>query len=208
MKKHFFLCSLAMAALMMSGCGTTGLLNTAGTQTGSTQATTGALENIIGSVLGGVSKPTLKNLIGTWTYTQPGCAFTSDNLLAQAGGEVAAAEIKQKLLPTYQKLGVKSSNTQVTFKEDGTFAATFAGKSLSGNFTYDESTQKITMQGLLLTINCYAKRNATGIALLFESSKLLTLMQTLSALSGNAQTQAIGEIAKSYDGLRIGFDLK
>jgi len=207
MKKNVFLGSLVIATMMMTGCGPTGMLASAGTQ-GGTQATTGALENIIGSVLGGLSKPTLKNLIGIWTYTQPGCAFTSDNLLAQAGGEVAAAEIKQKLLPTYQKLGIKSSNTQVTFREDGTFAASFAGKTFSGNFTYDEATQKITMQGMLLNINCYAKRNATGIALLFESSKLLSMLQMMSALSGNAQMQAIGDIAKNYDGLRIGFDFK
>lgn len=207
MKKNVFLGSLVIATMMMTGCGPTGMLGSAGTQ-GGTQATTGALENIIGSVLGGLSKPTLKNLIGIWTYTQPGCAFTSDNLLAQAGGEVAAAEIKQKLLPTYQKLGIKSSNTQVTFREDGTFAASFAGKTFSGNFTYDEATQKITMQGMLLNINCYAKRNATGIALLFESSKLLSMLQMMSALSGNAQMQAIGDIAKNYDGLRIGFDFK
>jgi len=66
----------------------------------------------------------------------------------------------------------------------------------------------VTMQGMLLTINCYAKRNANGIALLFESSKLLTLLQTVSALSGNGTLQTVGEISKSYDGLRLGFDFK
>ena len=64
------------------------------------------------------------------------------------------------------------------------------------------------MQGLLLTINAYVKRNTNGIALLFESSKLLTLLQTISALSGNASMQTVGDISKSYDGLRLGFDFK
>ena len=50
--------------------------------------------------------------------------------------------------------------------------------------------------------------NSDGMAILFESSKLLTMLQTLSAMSGNTQLQTIGEIAKSYDGLRVGFDMK
>ena len=168
----------------------------------------GALGNILASVLNGTTRPTKQQLIGSWTYSQPGCAFTSDKLLAQAGGEVVAAEIKTKLAPTYQSVGVKSSNTSVIFNQDGTFSAKFAGTGMSGNYTYDEATAKVTMQGMLLTINCYAKRNSDGIALLFESSKLLTLLQTVSALSGNTTVQTVGEISKSYDGLRLGFDFR
>ena len=225
MKKSILFCSLAMSAMMLTGCGSqnsaltqigTQVLsdvllgtNTAGTTAGTTvQDATGALGNILGSVLGGAAKPTKKQIIGTWTYLQPGCAFTSDQLLAQAGGEVVAAQIKSKLAPTYQSIGVKSSNTSVTFNENGTFTAKFAGTGMSGNYTFDEATSKVTMQGMLLNINCYAKRNANGIALLFESSKLLTLLQTVSALSGNNTIQTVGEISKSYDGLRIGFDFK
>ena len=77
---------------------------------------------------------------------------------------------------------------------------------MSGKWTYDEASSKVTLQGLLLNINCYAKRNANGIGLLFEASKLLTMLQTVAAMSGNANIQAVGEISKSYDGLRIGFD--
>ena len=214
-----------MSALMLTGCGSqnstwtqlgTQVLsdvllgtNNAGTAAGTTvQDATGALGNILSSVLGGSSKPTQQQIIGSWTYFQPGCAFTSDQLLAQAGGEVVASQIKSKLASTYQSIGVKSNNTSVTFNQDGTFSAKFAGTGMSGNYTFDESTSKITMQGMLLTINCYAKRNSNGIALLFESSKLLTLLQTVSALSGNTTVQTVGEISKSYDGLRLGFDFK
>ena len=110
-----------------------------------------AVGNILQSVLGLGAKMTQKNLIGTWSYSQPGCAFTSEQLLAQAGGEVVASQIKSKLAPSFQKVGIKSSNTKVTFKEDGTFSATFAGKNFAGNYTFDEATSKITLQGMLLT---------------------------------------------------------
>ncbi len=224
MKKKTLLLSVALGATMLAGCGSqNSTLSQIGTQVltdvlmGATGTTTdgsaasqagGALGNILSSVLGGNTKPTLEQIIGSWKYSQPGCAFTSDKLLAQAGGEVVAAEIKSKLQPTYQKLGVKQGNTSLVLKEDKTFSASFAGKSFSGTYTFDEGSSKITLQGMLLTINGYMKRNSDGVALLFESSKLLTLLQTVSALSGNTSVQAVGEISKSYDGLRLGFDFR
>ena len=204
MKKKTFILMAALS-LMVSSCSTSSqsaigsiLNNAANGQT---------IGNIIASVIG-TTKVTQADLIGTWNYSNPGCAFTSEKLLAQAGGEVVASEVKSKLAPYYQKVGVKQANTSVTFNNDGTFAATIAGKKFSGKYTFDEATAKITMQGLLLNINSYAKKNSDGMAILFESSKLLTVLQTLSAMSGNTQLQTIGEIAKSYDGLRVGFDMK
>ena len=200
--------TMATAILMLSSCGFGTASNVTGNnaQTSTTGSTVG---NILQSVLG-LDKITQKNLIGTWSYNQPGCAFTSEALLAKAGGEIAATQVKEKLQPIFDKAGLKASNTQVTFKEDGTFSAKIAGKSWNGKYTYDEATNKITMSGLLLNVNCYAKRNTSGISLLFEASKLLTLLQTMTALSGgsSATLTTINEIAKNYDGLRVGFDMK
>ena len=209
MKKIFI--SMAVGALLVCGCGMngmgTGMLS--GGQNANTTANTGVtIGNILQSVLGGNSKLTQQQLVGTWTYTRPGCAFTSEKLLAQAGGEVVASEIKTKLQPSYQKVGITSSNTQVTFNQDGTFSAKIAGKNWTGKYTFDAANSKVTMQGLLLNINCYAKRNSDGIGLLFESKKLLTLLQTMSALSGNQTLQDVGELSKNYDGVRLGFDMK
>lgn len=223
MKKISFVL-VAAAFMMLTSCG---LGTTGATSTGSTTQTTAAnngtadvlgsvlsavaggstLGNVLQSVLG-LDKITKANLIGTWTYSQPGCAFTSQELLAQAGGEAVAAGIKSKLQPTFQKVGISSSNTSITFNQDGTFAAKIAGKSWSGKYTFDESNYKITLQGLILSINCYAKKNSDGIGLLFEASKLLTILQTMTALSGNTAAQTIGDLSKNYDGLRIGFDYK
>ena len=195
---------LAAATLILCGCGTTGntaidsILNGTGGQ---------AIGNVIQSVLG-LTKVTQQDLIGTWSYQQPGCAFTSEKLLAQAGGEIVAAEIKTKLLPYYQRAKLSSSNTQVTFRNDGTFSAVVGGTPFNGSYTYDEANSKITLKGMLLNINCYAKRNANGMGFLFEASKLITLLQGMSALSGNSQLQSIGDLAKNYEGIRIGFDMK
>lgn len=165
----------------------------------------GTITQVITSVIG-AQTVTRANLISSWKYVSPGCAFTSENLLAKAGGEVAAAQIRTKLQPYYQQIGINGSNTFVTFNEDGTFSAQFLGTPMNGNWTFDEKSYKVTMKGMLLTINCYAKRNANGVGLLFEGKKLLTLLQTIAAMSGNSNIQAVGEVSKSYDGVRLGFD--
>jgi hypothetical protein len=56
-------------------------------------------------------------------------------------------------------------------------------------------------------VNCYAKKETGGISILFEGKKLLTLLQTMSAFSGNKDLQTISELSKKYDGVRIGFDM-
>lgn len=135
-------------------------------------------------------------------------ATTRWQRLAKAGGEVAAAQIKEKLASHYSKLGFNSSNTYITFNADGTFAAKIDGKSMNGNYTYDESTAQIKLQGLLLNFTAYAKRNADGIGILFESKKILTIIQTMASMSTNETVGAIGNISKNYDGVRVGFDLQ
>ncbi len=201
MKKNTLIL-LAAVTLVLSGCGLTGQSGLGGIL-GSGET----IGNVITSVLG-LTKVSQRDILGTWTYYQPGCAFTTEQLLKKAGGEVVAAEIKTKVRPYYDKAGVSAANTKVSFSEDGKFSAVIAGKQFSGTYTYDEAQSKISMKSLLFTVNCYAKKNAGSMAFLFEASKLLTVMQGLSALNGSVELQTIGDLAKQYDGVRIGFDMK
>lgn len=208
---------LAAATMLMAGCGMPGATGTTGTT-----GTTGSSGSILGDVIGGVlqggtignvitsvigaQKVSQQDLIGSWTYSGPGCAFTSEQLLAKAGGEVVAGQIKTKMQPYYQQIGINGQNTTITFSQDGTYSASFRGVPMNGKWSYDASTSKVTLSGLILNINCYAKRNVNGIGLLFEGKKLLNILQTMAAMSGNQSIQAVGEISKSYDGVRLGFD--
>ena len=190
----------AFACLTMASCGN--MSQVLGAMTNGT-----GVVNAISSVIG-LDKVKAQNLIATWKYSGPGCAFTSKNLLAKAGGEVAAVQIEQKLLPYYQQVKISESNTYITFNENGTFSSKIAGTPFSGNYTFDEASQKITLKGLLLSVNCYAKKEANGISILFEAKKLLTVLQTMSAMSGNKDLQTIGDLSKNYDGVRVGFEMK
>jgi hypothetical protein len=198
--KKVILCFAAFACLAMASCGN--MSQVLGAMTNGT-----GVVNAISSVIG-LDKVKAQNLIATWKYSGPGCAFTSKNLLAKAGGEVAAVQIEQKLLPYYQQVKISESNTYITFNENGTFSSKIAGTPFSGNYTFDEASQKITLKGLLLSVNCYAKKEANGISILFEAKKLLTVLQTMSAMSGNKDLQTIGDLSKNYDGVRVGFDMK
>lgn len=179
-----------------------------GNSTGSTGSTTGNIINgILNNVIGSGAFKQADLCAYTWKYSKPGCAFTSENLLAKAGGEIAATKIEEQLSTYYKKAGFSSSNTYFKFNEDGSFESKIDGKSWKGTYTFDESTHAIKMKGLLLSISGFATKTTNGVSILFESKKLLTLVQTLTALSGNSTLSAIGNVTKSYDGVRVGFEM-
>ena len=202
----------------------------AAASTSTTSNAGSAIAGILGAVLGGNSNSSssagssiingiLNNVIGsgtfskqdlcahTWKYSKPGCAFTSENLLAQAGGEIAANKVEEKLGEYYSKFGFSGSNTYFTFNTDGTFAAKIDGKSWQGNYTFDEKTHAIQMKGLILSMSGYATKTTNGISLLFDQKKLLNLIKTIGSLKGNSTLSALGTIANNYDGMRVGFEM-
>lgn len=202
----------------------------AATSSSTTSNAGSAVAGILGAVLGGNSNSSssagssiingiLNNVIGsgtfskqdlcahTWKYSKPGCAFTSENLLAKAGGEIAANKVEEKLGEYYSKFGFSGSNTYFTFKTDGTFAAKIDGRSWQGNYTFDEKTHAIQMKGLILSMSGYATKTANGISLLFDQKKLLNLIKTIGSLKGNSTLSALGTIANNYDGMRVGFEM-
>lgn len=202
----------------------------AATSTSTTSNAGSAVAGILGAVLGGNSNSSssagssiingiLNNVIGsgtfskqdlcahTWKYSKPGCAFTSENLLAKAGGEIAANKVEEKLSEYYSKFGFSGSNTYFTFNTDGTFAAKIDGKSWKGNYTFDEKTHAIQMKGLILSMSGYATKTTNGISLLFDQKKLLNLIKTIGSLKGNSTLSALGTIANNYDGMRVGFEM-
>ncbi|MGI6242728.1 MAG: DUF4923 family protein [Prevotella sp.] len=164
------------------------------------------IANVLSSVIG-MDKVSQTQLQGTWRYDGPGCGFTSENALAKAGGEVMATRIEEKLAVHYAKLGLNAQNTSITFGKNGSFSSKLGGRSWNGKYTYDAKTGAVTMQGLALSLNGFIVRNGRGISVLFESKKLLPWIRTMSALSGNQTLEAIGDISKNYDGVRLGFDM-
>ena len=180
-----------------------------GTTTGSSSTGSSIINGILNNVIGSATFSQADLCAHTWKYSKPGCAFTSENLLAKAGGEIAASKVEENLSKYYSKFGFSKSNTYFTFKTDGTFAAKIDGKSWNGTYTFDEKTHAIQLKGLLLSASGFATRTANGISLLFEQKKLLTLVKTLSKLNltGSTTMSAVSSIVDNYDGVRIGFEM-
>ena len=179
------------------------------TTAGSSSTGSSIINGILNNVIGSATFSQADLCAHTWKYSKPGCAFTSENLLAKAGGEIAASKIEEDLSKYYSKFGFSKSNTYFTFKTDGTFAAKIDGKSWNGTYTFDEKTPDIPLKTLLLSASGFATRTANGISLLFEQKKLLTLVKTLSKLNltGSTTMSAVSSIVDNYDGVRIGFEM-
>ena len=215
-----------LAALMLLGTGCS-MLGNLGLGTGTGDETGngslgGVLGSVLGGVLGGLGGNTVDGLLGlvigsvsvqeselygAWYYAQPGCAFTSENLLAKAGGAVAAETCKEKLLPVYNTLGISAQNTQFQFTQDHQFQANLKGIPLSGTYTYDPSSSTIKVKTMLFSSNVYVTRTTNGLAFTFESKNLLKVLQAIAAVSGNSTLQTVGDLSKQFDGVRLGFDM-
>lgn len=204
---------VAVAALMLQSCGMTNPGVNGGSQMGGTttnnsgssigsNALGGLLDLVVGSV-----KLSQADIIGTWSYVEPACAFTSENLLAKAGGSVAAKTVNEKLLPVYKSLHISSGNTQLTFNENGQFTGKIGGFPMSGTYTFDAANGLVKMKSLT-TFTAHLTRSTQGMNFTFESKKILTLLQTVSALSGNTSLSTIGDISKQFNGVRLGFAMK
>lgn len=232
-KKSTASASTASAAPPTTSSSVSAATNTTANNTSATVNSAATVAGVLGAILGGsnagngsnsssnagsIINGILNNVIGsgtfkqadlchTWKYSKPGCAFTSENLLAKAGGEIAASKVENKLEGYYKKFGFSSSNTYFTFNTDGTFSAKIDGKAWNGTYTFDEKTHAIQLKGLLLSASGYATKTTNGISLLFDQKKLLNLIKALSAFKGSSTLSAVGSIANNYDGMQVGFEM-
>ncbi len=168
------------------------------------------------SILTGVAKAvvgdkatTESSIIGTWKYVGPQCQFESENLLAKAGGEVAAKEVEEKMQIVYDKVGM--NGCQYTFNEDGTYSYTVKKRTTSGTYTFDNEAKTITMKGKL-GVKTVAHVTVTGndMSLVFNADKLMSVLKLITGATSkvNSTAATINSVAGAYDGLMLGFELK
>lgn len=196
MKANFMLRCLFMTAVMT-------VAGNAGAQD-LKSVLSGVVKNVVGD-----KTTTASSIIGTWTYAGPECQFESDNLLAKAGGEVAAKEVEEKIQKVYEKVGM--DGCQYTFNEDGSYSCTVKGKTSSGTYTFDSDAKTVTMKSKLgIKTVAYVTVTGDDMSLVFNADKLMSVLKTVTsaASSVNSTASTISSIADSYDGLRLGFELK
>lgn len=168
------------------------------------------------SILSGVAKAVVGNkattassVIGTWTYSGPECQFESENLLAKAGGEMAAKEVEEKMIAVYNKVGM--NNIRYTFNEDGTYSYQMKKRTVTGSYVFDDAAKTITMTGKLgLKTVAYVTVTGNDMSMVFKADKLMSILKTITGAASkvNSTAATINSMAEAYDGLMLGFELK
>ena len=168
------------------------------------------------SILSGVAKAVVGNkattassIIGTWTYSGPECQFESENLLAKAGGEMAAKEVEEKMIAVYNKVGM--NNIRYTFNEDGTYSYQMKKGTVTGSYVFDDAAKTITMTGKLgLKTVAYVTVTGNDMSMVFKADKLMSILKTITGAASkvNSTAATINSVAEAYDGLMLGFELK
>ena len=163
------------------------------------------VEKLVGAVTG----VNLAEMTGTWVYTGAAVEFESDNLLAKAGGAVAANTLAGKLDEQLQKLGFREGALSFTFEADSTFQATLGGKPVKGTYTHDQAENRVTLKlARLVPLKATLKYTSAQMDLLFNFDRLLDLVQLLAGKSGSGTLETISSLAEGYDGLLMGFALR
>lgn len=168
------------------------------------------------SILSGVAKAVVGNkattassIIGTWTYSGPECQFESENLLAKAGGEMAAKEVEEKMIAVYNKVGM--NNIRYTFNEDGTYSYQMKKRTVTGSYVFDDAAKTITMTGKLgLKTVAYVTVTGNDMSMVFKADKLMSILKPITGAASkvNSTAATINSVAEAYDGLMLGFELK
>jgi hypothetical protein len=163
---------------------------------------------IIGSVIGQFYDTTTKKaLVGSWVYEEPAIQFETQSFLDKAGGVVASQTVADNIAPYFNILGFKQGNLSISLREDNTCTYTLGGKTYQGTYDYDDENKKITLKTPLFPLPAaYISVAEDQMALTFDSSKILTLIQALGMVSKDqTPVSAVSTLASSYDGMKTGF---
>lgn len=164
----------------------------------------GAVQNVVGDKL-----TSEQSILGTWVYTNPEVGFTSDNLLSQAGSEVASQKLEPQIESIYKLAGMETFT--ITFNEDGTCAMVVKGKTTNGKYTFNAEKKTITFKvGSKLNATANITTTLNEMKLTFESKKIMSVVQTIgnAAANLNSTASSLNTLLKNYDGVRIGMELK
>lgn len=211
MKRHGLAATAVLCcALTLSGCGIIRTANAIGSIFGGRKKvkTIKKIVKIIGSVLGQFyDTTTKKSLVGDWTYTEPAIQFETQSFLDKAGGVVASQTVADNIAPYFNILGFKQGNLSISLREDNTCTYTLGGKTYQGTYDYDDENKKITLKTPLFPLPAaYISVAEDQMALTFDSSKILTLIQALGLVSKDqTPVSAVSTLASSYDGMKTGF---
>lgn len=169
----------------------------------------GSVTDIIEGVLS-TSNLEVKDLAGVWTSTGSAVAFQSEDLLSQAGGVAMASTLESKINPYFTKYGIVGS--VITIQTDGSFSMTLKKTTLKGKIIKGENNKFILSfeafgKNNLGNVNLYIQKTSTSMDLMFDASKLKTILSSIASLSKKGLGNSLNTFLNSYNGICIGFKM-
>lgn len=166
----------------------------------------GAITEVIDNLTGG--KATELLLVGDWSYTAPAMRITSgSDALSNVASSVVTQSVEGALAKAYSYIGITAGVSSFAFNEDNTFSAVLGKRTLSGSYSYDAATHKLSLEFSALRslgkLNGYAYIDGEALELVFDCSKFMDLLTALG--SKVSSLKSIAALAQRYDTMMIGF---
>ena len=216
MKRNLSILSLVLFSIVLSSCQAFNYQKDTKTDASSlldnalagntSQTTTDLLGRVLSYLLYG-NTISQDNIIGTWTYSSPKVIFESENILAKLGSDIASDKIEQTLGDQLSRIGFAKGKTTLTFNKDNTCSFTYRSRTYPGTYKFDASANRLTITDAfgVGNVKCTACKNGNELYLLFDSNKVLSVLNTLSNSSlGNATAASV---LGNYKGLKLGWSM-
>lgn len=173
----------------------------------SNKETSGGIGDAISALLG---KDEVKQntLVGTWTYEGPAIVFESENIANKLGGKLLSSKGEDMLATQLEKVGMKPGVVSITFNADSTYTCQLGSKTTRGTYEVKDATLSLKKLNFT-TLKTNAKVSGSELQLAVEADKILTLVSSLSNLSGsNSMLSTVTNFMKGYDGMQVGVKFK
>jgi hypothetical protein len=191
-------------------CGMTAGAQTVGEITDSVKAGlhSSSVKEAIKTVKGAFAKKSAEaaQMIGTWTFLEPAVMITSGNLLAKAAGNLVDDKLERMLNEYFERANVTAENTAFTFRKDGTFVRSLAGRKKQGVWMVGGDKLLLGIDNVQTADMTTHMENDTLTAVV-DVSRVMGLLQTVGAMSDSKTNNALIKLAKSLKGVGAGFVL-
>ena len=150
----------------------------------------------------------VRGIYGEWKYDGASVEAKGSNVLSQVAKPVAKSKMKKKLNDAFKKLKISKKSTQINFRTDGTFSLRLFGPEINGKYDYDAMENTVTLRCYGVSMKARVKRESNKLHLLFNTDRLLHLLELVSGLAHNKTLQSLAFLADNYNDVQVGFCFK
>ena len=143
-------------------------------------------------------------LVGTWTYVEPVVMPLNNKLLSKAAGWLADDELEKVLRAYVEKANVTPQNTSITFRKNGTFSRSTAGRKQQGVWMVHGDNLILGIDNVKIA-ELTTHLEGDTLKMVVDVARVMTLLQRAGALSDSKTHNALIKVAKRVKGVGGGF---